>query len=257
VAAAGCATTKEELPASLVVAANPKAERLHVVRETPHLELRHGSASRVTEADLALCEDHLVEVAHRLGTDPPRRILYLLVTPERMLALTGASRASESLTAPAMALFPEAEPLRVRFDGIVLSSLPRSTHELTHCVSARLVEREDFLYRSPLVFEGLAMALEPRPEGWIEERLAVRRESSPTPRPSDLVAGFPGAQGSGEEEAAYLVAGSFVSWLLERFGTEPFVALLRRGRKDRFFEVFEHAYGRPFAEVEAEWATRR
>jgi hypothetical protein len=255
---AGCAAPRSEvLPASLVVATDWRAERLLIERETPHLELRHPAGVAVSESDLAVAEEHVTSVARALDIDPPRKILYLVLPPERMLELTGAAGTSESLTRPAMALLPEAAPLRSEYDGIVLSASPRSLHELTHCVSARWIEPEDFLMRSPLVFEGLAIAWQGRSREWIEERLERREGVAPLPNPRDLVTAFPPAENAAEVEAAYLVAGSFVAFLIETRGSDRFVELLRRGRKDRFDAVFEEAYGVPFAVVEAQWRERR
>ncbi len=48
------------------------------------------------------------------------------------------------------------------------------------------------------------------------------------------------------EQGAYLLAGSFVGFLIERYGLEDFKKLYENGS-------YEEAYGKPLAALEKEW----
>ena len=271
----GCAAipVQEDLPVSLRTARDFRKEELTVVRETPHLVFRHAPWHGIAERDLALAEEFLVETARRIGVTPPAKTLYLIVDDEWMRDRVGHRWHAEAIPRPGLARvegFGEdpadrvASALRevapgseddVAYDAIVLSSSPANLHELTHVACGELLSPEDYAYRSPLLFEGLAVAWDGRSAAQSERRFAALSLESGALLPSDLVMGFPA---SGEDprrlDLAYEVSGSFVRYLLARHGLEDVVALLRAARKDRFYDAFERILGQSFDDAEAGWA---
>lgn len=111
--------------------------------------------------------------------------------------------------------------------------VPTSPHELTHLVA--LVEEERVLPHR-LLAEGLAVALEEEPHTTSSEFLISSLDPRPyidAPLPDDL--------------SYYDAGGSFVAYLLGRFGVERFYALLRAvpsgASGERFREEFADVYG--------------
>lgn len=271
----GCAAVslQEDLPVSLRTARDFRKEELTVVRETPHLVFRHAPWHGIAERDLALAEEFLVETARRLGVSPPAKTLYLIVDDDWMRDRVGHRRHAEAIPRPGLARvegFGEhpadrvASALRevdagserdVAYDAIVLSSSPANLHELTHVACGELLSPEDYAYRSPLLFEGLAVAWDGRSAEQSERRLAALYRESGALLPSDLVMGFPTATEDPRRlDLAYEVSGSFVRYLLARHGLEDVVALLCAARKDRFYDTFEQILEQSFEDAESGWA---
>ncbi len=272
---AGCVATpnREGFPVSLRTAREFRKEELTVVRETPHLVFRHAPWHGVSDRDLALAEDFVVETASRLGVDPPAKTLYLIVDDEWMRERVGHRRHAEAIPRPGLARvrgfgMHEADRLAsashaieadsagdVPYDAIVLSSTATNLHELTHVVCGELLSPEDYAYRSPLVFEGLAVAWDGRSAEQAVERFAALWIEAGPLWPSDVVLGFPPIGADPQRvDLAYEVSGSFVRSLLARHGLEPVVDLLRTARKDTFHEVFEAVFGETLEEAESAWS---
>jgi len=265
----GCASVdRERLPLSLETARGYRKAGLTTIRETPHIVYRHAPDRGVSPRDMHLAEEHVVRVADALGIRPPHRLLYLLVTREWMKLATGRTFAHESIPRPGLATiegfgthpgdrtslgrgaFSDED---LPFEGIVLSFDAAHLHELTHCVSALLLSPADYLRRSPLVFEGLAVAWDGRGRGSVDRRLRELWGGEGPLYPSELVTAFPFEASDGRIELAYHVAGSFCAFLLRARGKEAFHELFTRGTKDRFAEVFERTMGAPLESLERAW----
>jgi hypothetical protein len=119
-------------------------------------------------------------------------------------------------------------------------------HELVHAVAGRLG-------RPPLLFtEGLAVALTSEGQ-WrgrdIDEiaRAYVRSNRSIDPLLSDF--------GAEDPDRDYALAASFVAFLLDRDGIDPFLAFLRGcgAAPEAYEQAFVRAYGRGVRNLGVEW----
>jgi hypothetical protein len=122
-------------------------------------------------------------------------------------------------------------------------------HELVHAVAGRLG------IPPPLFSEGLAVALTARGElrGRDVDEVAAREMRVRATLEPFLVR-------FAEQDAlvSYAVAGSFVGFLLERYGIDPMVSFLEGcGRSSSRHEAaFRRAYGRSVARASVEWMAR-
>jgi hypothetical protein len=190
-------------------------------------------AERGAGVDVRRCEAFLVRLETVFGAAPlGRRFEY--------------HRHSSAAEIRALAGFP-ATGVTALATGRVDSVLPYHPHELVHVVTGRLG-------RPPALFsEGLAVAL-------TSGGRANGRELDDVAR--DFVAG----RGQLVEvlrtfalDAAardYALAGSFVAFLLDRYGSERMVAFLRTCPEPRDSDhALSAAYGRSFATLADEWET--
>jgi hypothetical protein len=130
--------------------------------------------------------------------------------------------------------------------GRIDSSRDFHPHELVHAVTGR--------EGSPPVFfaEGLAVALTAQ-GSWdgrdIDAVAAAEMARKETLEP--FLASFT----ERDPEVAYAVAGSFVAFLLDRYGMPPMLAFVRGcGRSPEAYEsAFRRAYGRSVARLSIEW----
>ena len=127
-------------------------------------------------------------------------------------------------------------------------------HELAHVFAGEWgdpifhVARRGALFNVGLI-EGVAVAAGDRPARLsLDEQVKAMRALGLEPRLSSVLGlGF-----LGEPPArAYTVAGSFVHFLLERYGAEKFGRVYRAGGSEASFTA---AYGKPLATLGAEWS---
>ena len=190
---------------------------------------------------LAACEFHAGDVAERLGIGaPPRVTVFVYRSAEEKRRLVGASRTD--FTKPWRAeLHVEDEPL----------PHPVLRHEIVHAVAGALAPgplhvpaRARVLPALTLV-EGLAVALDaPRGAFTVHEWSRAARDLGYLPDLERILG--PAGFWSQAPARAYTAAGSFLAWLLERYGPEPVVAAYATGDLAR-------AFGRPLGALVREW----
>ena len=262
-----CRTTPEVVPpASIAAARGWKELGITAVQETPHVFYRHSPWAGLSHRDMRTTEEHVLAVAKGLDIRPPRRLLYLVVSPEWLREQTGTARRSESIPRPGLSVIEDwgehpgdrtgsqgsrASGENTLFDGVVLSVSATDLHEITHCVSGLLLSPETYLFRCPLTFEGLAVAWDGRPRERANERVKELWPSEGPLLPTDLIDSFPDAP-AGRVDLAYNVSGSFVRYLLQRRGREDFREVFR-ARKDAFRSTFERVYGEPVESFQSRW----
>ena len=121
-------------------------------------------------------------------------------------------------------------------------------HELVHAAAGRLGRP------SALFSEGLAVALTSEGE-WKGRRLdeVAREFTSRGGQLRELLVGFALA----DADRDYALAGSFVSFLLDRYGIDTMKAFLRGcdGSPRAIERSLVAAYGRSFAALESEWSS--
>jgi tetratricopeptide (TPR) repeat protein len=212
--------------------AGPRCE-LHFPREKPA-----GEAERL----LRDCELDASEVAAALGIEhPPRASVWLYRGEEEKRWLVGAGRTDYTKPWLAEVHLTDAP-----------APHPSLRHELVHALASsfatgplRVPSRWGVLIRAGLV-EGLAVAVDlPRGEWTAHEWSRAMRDLGLMPGAASLVdpAGFLASS----QARAYTVAGSFLGFLLERYGAEP----VRRVYGNAGFAA---AFGKPLPELEAEWS---
>ena len=187
------------------------------------------------------CELDVAEIAAALGVaNPPRVAVWLHRSEEEKRRLVGAGQTE--FTKPWLA---EVQLLDAPGGPAALR------HELVHAVAGsvaggplRVPAAAGLAVNAGLV-EGLAVALDlPRGEWTVHEWARAMRDMGVLPPARRLVepAGFFAAAPA----RAYAASGSLLRFLLERYGPAP-VRLAYAGAS------FERAFGRPLAELEAEW----
>jgi hypothetical protein len=194
------------------------------------------------EALLRDCEFHLADVARALDVRPPARVtVYVYRSAEEKRRLVGASGTEY------------AKPW-LRELHLVDAPLPHPLlrHELVHVVGAEIargplgVPARALVLVSAGLVEGLAAALEtPRGRFTVHEWSRAARDLGFSPDVARIVgpAGFyaePPAR-------AYTAAGSFLAFLLDRYGAEKVRAAYRTGEVAR-------AMGVPLPALAEEWA---
>ena len=228
----GATATRAELSAAL-----------GAVREGPrcvvHLP-REKSAEEATRI-LLDCEYDAAAVARALGlARPPRATVWLYRSAEEKRRLVGAGHTS--FTKPWLA------EIHVHDQGV---PHPVLRHELVHALASvaapRLLgvpARALFLVDAGLT-EGLAVAVDV-PAGPYDVHAWTRelRDQHRLPPLASLL----GTTGfwSAAPARAYTAAGSFLRFLLDRYGSEAVLAAYR-------MDDVARALGRPLAAVEAEW----
>ncbi|ARA92949.1 hypothetical protein AWN76_007085 [Rhodothermaceae bacterium RA] len=225
-------------------------QELGGLHRTPHFDLYFDPASLTPEAVQRLGEDHefhYARLAERLQMEVPGRIAsYLYPDAETKARLTGARYTN---VAPVWLREPQVHVLLGAYGQVF-------PHELAHVFSRSFGLPVLRASVSAGLVEGLAVALEP-PDG------------RPTPHEQVAVAAVrrlgmgEGARAGGlaEQVAArlsplgfwtsrgavsYTTMGSFVRYLLDVYGPEPFKRAYARA-------AFEAAYGRPLEVLAAEW----
>jgi hypothetical protein len=190
---------------------------------------------------LSECEFHVADVARALAiAHPPRVTVFVYRTAEEKRRLVGAARTD--YTKPWLA--------EINLDDEPLPH-PVLRHEIVHAVASVLSPgplhvpaRWRLLPSLPLI-EGLAVAFEtPRSGYTVHQWSRAARDLGLLPDLSRLLgpAGF-----WGEAQArAYVAAGSFLAFLLERHGPGPVTAALRTGD-------LAAALGRPLPALLEEW----
>lgn len=194
------------------------------------------------EALLRDCEFHLADVARALDVRPPARVtVYVYRSAEEKRRLVGASGTEY------------AKPW-LRELHLVDAPLPHPLlrHELVHVVGAEIargplgVPARALVLVSAGLVEGLAAALEtPRGRFTVHEWSRAARDLGFSPDVARIVgpAGFyaePPAR-------AYTAAGSFLAFLLDRYGAEKVRAAYRTGEVAR-------AMGVPLPALAEEWS---
>jgi tetratricopeptide (TPR) repeat protein len=213
-------------------------------RRGPRCDLHFPREKPAWEADRLFrdCELSSRALAEALGiARPPRVAVWVYRSPEEKRRLVGAGRTS--YTKPWLA--------EIHVNDAPAPH-PVLRHELVHALAAsfapwplRVPARAALLVEAGLV-EGLAVAVEtPRGEWTAHEWARAMRDLGLMPRLSDLVgaAGFAAAPPA----RAYVVAGSFLRFLLDRHGA----AAVRRIYGG---EGFERAFGEPLHALEEEWS---
>lgn len=121
-------------------------------------------------------------------------------------------------------------------------------HELVHVLAGEFGFALFRVGRNPGLIEGLAVALEKEAYGEPLHRLARSIELLGISTPLDdlfSVTGFVRTPGT----VSYTVAGSFVRYLIDRYGMRRFKRLYRNGS-------FEETYRKPLDRLQAEWRAR-
>jgi hypothetical protein len=173
---------------------------------------------------LAQCELDAADVARALGLErPPRVTVWVYRSAEEKRRLVGAE--GTNYTKP---WIPE-----IHLNDAPLPQ-PVLRHELVHAIAGALaagplrVPARALVFVRPGLVEGLAVALEvPRGPWTIHQWARALRDEGRLPDPEALLspAGFLGAAPA----RAYTAAGSFLRFLLERYGAERVAALYRSG----------------------------
>jgi hypothetical protein len=231
-AAGGRTTTRGEIAAAL-----------GGVREGPRCVVHLPRERSAAEAERFLrdCEYDAYAVARALGlSQPPRATVWLYRSAEEKQRLVGAGRTS--FTKPWLA------EIHVNEQGV---PHPVLRHELVHALASvaadgplRVPARAGLVVNAGLI-EGLAVAVDVPAgsfgvHGWAR---AMRDQGRLPPLASLLGAtGFFGAAPA----RAYTASGSFLRFLLDRYGPSPVLAAYRQDDVAR-------AFGRPLAELDAEW----
>jgi tetratricopeptide (TPR) repeat protein len=234
--AAGYPATRDEIAAAL-------GGR----REGPRCRVFFPREKRPEEAERLLrdCEFDAAQVARALGIpDPPPRPVAVWVyrSDAEKRRLVGAGQTD--YTKP---WIPE---LHVSDDAW---PHPVLRHELVHALAGsfaqgplRVPARLGVLVSAGLV-EGLAMAVDlPRGEWTVHESTRAMRDLGVMP-PIERLLGPTGFFSSAPARA-YTAAGSFLRFLLDRFGPEQVRALYRSGD-------FQQSFGQPLARLVADWST--
>lgn len=217
--------------------------------KTQHFDI-HVDTSRVDEAELRLIaaahEYRLEQLRARTGLAIPGRITsYLYPDADVRARLTGAR---ETSVAPIWLRKPQVHLLLTNFDRAF-------AHELAHVASREIGLPVLRISPSVGLVEGWAEALEP-PDGYpgAHEQVAaalVLADSLGLVGPSKLAASLSGSVSSlgfwtGRSAVSYTTMGSFVRFLLDTYGIEPFSHVYRGGS-------WSAAYGKPVEGLAGEW----
>ena len=193
----------------------------------------HSDSVDTRTADFADWTAH--ELERLLGIRPDRPVeVWIYPDAQTRARLTGARVTS---VAPVWLEEPQVHVLADQFEEVF-------PHELAH-VWAREFGMP-VLNASPTVglVEGLAVALEPQDGGPTSDEIVAAAGRSYA---EDLATALtPWGFWTGRGGVSYTVNGSFVGWLLSRYGADPMKEAYRTGR-------IERAYGRPLPELVVGW----
>ena len=211
------------------------ARKLGGFRETEHFEIYYAtSLEREIELIAQDCEFQYAELANYLGRETPQKVrAYIYASPEQKKRLIGAGGTSVE--------DPFGHGFHIHAQGF---PHPVLKHELAHVFtvpwSALKVSLKIGLH------EGIAVAAD-----WEEGKLTphqwakAMRQLQLAPSLSNILGiGFWGQASS----RSYLLAGSFVRFLVDTHGIEKFTRVFPTGN-------FEEHYGKALHLLEAEWAT--
>ena len=212
---------------------NNIAESLGGYRETEHFELFY---SRELENEIDLfaddCEFRYVQLSEYLQTENSRKVrVYLYASPEQKKRLIGAGNT-----------FVE-DPFGYGFHVHSLGfPHPVLKHELAHVLTADWSPWKVSLNVG--IHEGVAVAAD-----WEEDKLTVHqwakamRELNVAPPLSSVMSlGFWKHAGS----RSYLMAGSFIRYLIDRYGIEKCKQMFPTGNLSKI-------YGKDLHDLEGEW----
>jgi tetratricopeptide (TPR) repeat protein len=219
------------------------ARALGARRDGPRCTLFLPSEKPAAAADelLAECEFHAADVAARLGIRaPPRVTVFVYRSSDEKRRLVGAARTD--YTKPWLAeIHVDDEPL----------PHPVLRHEIVHAVASALapaplhVPARARVLPSLALVEGLAVALDaPRGAFTLHQWSRAARDLGYLPDLERILG--PAGFWSQAQARAYAAAGSFLAWLLERYGPQPVVAAYATGD-------LSGAFGRPLGELVQEW----
>ncbi len=212
-------------------------------RQTPHFDLYYEAGSlaawqvdniaRLHEYRYAQLRDSLsIEVNVRIQS-------YLYPDPQTRARLTGAAQTS---VAPVWLPRPQMHVLADRLDGVL-------AHEIAHAFSRNFGLPVTNASRFIGLVEGLAVALEP-PDGLPtpHEQVAARARVTGDTLLAARVAASLGARGfwTGRGAVSYTTMGSFVRYLLDRYGAEKLKTVYAKGD-------FEGVYGKSIEVLAREW----
>jgi hypothetical protein len=209
--------------------------------ETEHFVILYRDDGRARDL-LAMAKDHefrYAQLAATLGVRPRRKVRsYLFPSAAEKRRLLGAGRTFVAKPWLDEIYLQEGDPPQ-----------PALKHELAHVFGGALAGGALGLPRTLDLglIEGLAVALEwPSDEGLDphQQVRALRDEGLLPPIDSVFGRGFLGHAPA----RAYTVAGSFVRYLLDRYGAAPLRFAYASGD-------LHAAYGRPLADLEAAWRT--
>ena len=217
---------------------------------TPHFEIYYDPKA-VTPAELQmLAEDHEYRyhvLAARLGVEVPGRIRsYLYPDPEPRARLTGARYTN---VAPVWLRQPQTHVLREAYTDVF-------PHELAHVFSRGFGLPVLRASLSVGLVEGFAEAMEPpsgRPsldEQVLAAATAMDDEAAMALQARRLADRLsPLGFWTGRGAVSYTMMGSFVSYLIEAYGVERFMAVYALGDFDR-------VYGKTVDVLAGEWEQR-
>jgi tetratricopeptide (TPR) repeat protein len=228
------------------VTRNQLAAALGGRRDGPRCSVFYPREKRPEEAERLLrdCEFDAAQVARALGiADPPPRpvAVYVYRSDREKRRLVGA--AHTDFTKP---WIPE---LHVSDDGW---PHPVLRHELVHALAGsfaqgplRVPARWGVLVSTGVV-EGLAMAVDlPRGEWTVHEATRAMRDLGVMPSIERLLG--PAGFFSAAPARAYTASGSFIRYLLDRYGPEKVRTLYAT-------VDFERAFGQPLERLAADWS---
>ncbi len=213
---------------------------------TPHFDFFYDAAS-LTEEEvgfLALdAEYQFARLEERLGVAPPERVVTYLYPDDRLkAALTGAAYTSVTpvwLSAPQMHLLQDAYEATF-------------AHELAHVFSRSFGLPILHAALNVGMVEGLAVALEP-PDGLPSPHEQVRAEALRRHAPGAITLAddlartiSPAGFWAGRGAVSYTTTGSFIRFLLDRYGAERLKRVYARGD-------FVRVYGLPIDSLAAGW----
>lgn len=217
---------------------------LSLTRTTEHFVIHYAPRGRTAlEIDDVAIEHEFAwaQLRGQLGVEPAYPVhSFVFNSPDHKRGLFGAGEVEVSLPWKGHIYlhhlpFPH-EPLH---------------HELAHTFGSAFGDPVTGLSRrglqlSPALIEGLANALAPREAFGLDlhdQAAALDRLERRPPLADIMGVGF----WRSASTHAYTAAGSFVAWLFETRGVEPVMAVYRTAGD------FPGAFGRPLAELEAEW----
>lgn len=216
------------------------SERVDLGPVVLHLDPATPRAERQRLADEALYR--FERLADTLGVRPDRPVaVYLYPDTDTKAALLGSRTTS---VVPVWLPTPQIHMLT--------DEVGRSLgHEMVHVLAREF--GMPVLNASPAIglVEGLAVALEPpdgrpSPSALVNAGRVVNEEALGDPAEAVRTTMSPGGFWTARAGVAYTANGAFVGWLLDAFGAAPLREAYRTGR-------FEPAYGRPLADLAAEW----
>ena len=187
-------------------------------------------------------EGAYAEVVRVLGVEPPHKVrLFLFPSPREKTFYTGHIGAGAAWGLTMMEVYNEEIKVEPH-------------HELTHIIAS-------LVNPSPpaLLSEGLAVSVAPYWNGrHVDEWVRLYEERGELIPLTTLLAFTEIGPPDTAPDVSYPEAGSFVRFLVERFGARKFRELYRRARNGEEFleynkELFARTYGRSLEQLEEEW----